>query len=96
MYAVTVRFQIRDGMFETFMPLMLENARASLSEEAGCHQFDGCSDPGRPGEVFLYEIYDDAEAFQVHLKTAHFLAFDAQVSPMIAEKSVATYSKVSS
>ncbi|MEM8702181.1 MAG: putative quinol monooxygenase [Pseudomonadota bacterium] len=96
MYAVTVRFQIRDGMFEAFMPLMLENAKASLSEEAGCHQFDVCTDPGKPGEVFLYETYDDAEAFQVHLKTAHFLSFDAQVSPMIAEKSVATYSKVSS
>ncbi|WP_421982012.1 putative quinol monooxygenase [Roseibium sp.] len=96
MFAVTVRFEIRDGMFETFMPLMLDNAKASLQEEPGCHQFDVCTDPGRPGEVFLYEIYNDAEAFQVHLKTPHFLAFDAQVSTMIADKSVATYSKVSS
>ncbi|WP_282047222.1 putative quinol monooxygenase [Roseibium album] len=96
MFAVTVQFQIRDGMFETFMPLMIENAKASLEGEPGCRQFDVCSDPDRPNEVFLYEIYDDAAAFQAHLKTPHFQAFDVQVAPMISEKSVATYAKVRS
>ncbi|MET1414461.1 putative quinol monooxygenase [Roseibium sp. HPY-6] len=96
MFAVTVQFKIHDGMMDTFMPLMLENAKASLEHEPACRQFDVCSDPERPGEVFLYELYDDAAAFQTHLKTQHFLAFDAQVSTMIAEKTVATYSKVSS
>ena len=96
MFAVTVHFQIKDGMFDTFMPLMLENARTSLQAEPGCRQFDVCTDPEKPGEVFLYETYDDAAAFQVHLGSAHFLAFDSQVSTMISEKTVATYSKVSS
>jgi len=96
MYAVTVRFRIKDGMFETFMPLMIENARTSNRVEPGCRQFDVCTDPERPGEVFLYEIYDDAAAFQSHLASTHFLAFDSQVSTMILEKTVATYSKVTS
>lgn len=96
MFAVTVQFQIRDGMIDDFLPLMLENAKASLEDEPGCRQFDVCTDPDRPGDVFLYEIYDDAAAFQEHLRTSHFLAFDAQVSTMISSKSVATYSKVSS
>lgn len=96
MFAVTVQFQIKDGMIDAFLPLMLENAKASLEDEPGCRQFDVCTDPGRPGDVFLYEIYDDAAAFDVHLKTTHFLAFDAQVSTMISQKSVATYSKVRS
>ena len=94
MFAVTVRFLIRDGMVDAFLPLMLENARSSLANEPGCRQFDVCTDPGRPGEVFLYEIYGTEAAFKEHLKSPHFLAFDAQVSTMISEKTVATYSKV--
>ena len=76
------------------MPLMLDNARASLRDEPGCHRFDVCHNPDQPGTVFLYEIYDDAAAFDAHLKTAHFRGFDAACAPMIAAKSVATYSKV--
>ena len=96
MFAVTVRFLIKDGMVDSFMPLMLENARTSLRVEPECRQFDVCRDPERPDEVFLYEIYDDAAAFQTHLGSAHFRAFELQVSSMISEKAVATYSKVSS
>ena len=94
MFAVTVNFQIKDGLFDSFMALMLENAQTSLRDEPQCRQFDVCTDPDKPGEVFLYELYDDAEAFQEHLRSAHFLAFDAQVTTMIADKTVATYQKV--
>ena len=94
MFAVIVTFEIREGQMEAFMPLMLANAATSLEDEAGCHQFDVCRDPERPDEVFLYEIYEDAQAFQIHLKSAHFLAFDTKVADMIASKSVKTYGEV--
>ena len=42
-----------------------------------------------PAEVFLYEIYDDESAFAAHLKTPHFLAFDADSpAPGFADKVV--------
>ncbi|UES45727.1 putative quinol monooxygenase [Roseibium aggregatum] len=96
MYAVTVVFQIKAEAVEDFLPLMIANAEASLKDEPGCRQFDVCTDPDRPGDVFLYELYDDADAFQAHLQTPHFKSFDAKVARMIAQKTVRTYAKVAS
>ena len=94
MFAVVVTFQIKSGEMETFLPLMTENARSSLREEPGCHVFDVCTDPARPDEVFLYELYTDRAAFDAHLASGHFKAFDAQVADLIASKTVQTYETV--
>lgn len=94
MFAVIVTFRVLPGYFGRFLPLMEENARKSLSLEPGCRVFDVCTDPDRPDEIFLYELYDDAEAFQTHLESAHFKAFDAEVAAMVADKQVATYREV--
>ena len=44
MYVVLVDFKVKPERLKDFMPLMLENARASR-EEPGCRQFDVCVDP---------------------------------------------------
>lgn len=93
-YAVCVTFQIRENWMESFIPLMLGNARTSLTDETGCLQFDVLTDPARPYEVFLYELYTDRAAFDVHLASGHFLAFDRAVSDMITDKQVKTYTEV--
>jgi autoinducer 2-degrading protein len=95
MFVVTVTFQIKPDQFEAFLPLMVQNAQASLTIEDGCRQFDVCTDENRPEEVFLYEVYDDEAAFKVHLTTPHFLKFDAEVAEMIREKTIKTYKGVS-
>ena len=94
MYAVTVTFKIKEGQMDAFMPLMLQNARLSLSREPECHQFDVCTDEDRPNEVFLYELYTDAAAFQTHLDSGHFKSFDGEVSEMIASKAVGLFAQV--
>lgn len=94
MFAVVVNFTLEPGTAPQFMPHMIENAAASLREEVGCHQFDVATDPERPEDVFLYELYEDADAFDVHLKTPHFSSFDAATRGMIAAKTVTTYSQV--
>ena len=96
MYAVVVTFQITPGKMAVFLPLMHQNATTSLTQEEGCHRFDVCTDPKRPDEVFLYEIYTDRAAFDAHLGSTHFESFDTQVAPMIAAKDVRTYQDVSS
>ena len=94
MYAVCVTFQIKAGMSEEFMPLMQKQAQNSLELEEACHRFDICTDADKPDEVFLYEIYEDAEAFKVHLASDHFKAFDVAIQPLLAGKEVNTYSTV--
>jgi quinol monooxygenase YgiN len=94
MYAVVVTFEIEPSQMDEFMSLMLENASTSLADETACKRFDVCTDPGRPNEVYLYELYDDRAGFDIHLASAHFKAFDAKVAPMIASKEVSTFSRV--
>lgn len=94
MYAVVVTFQIKAEAMSAFLPLMRDNAQRSLADEAECHRFDICTDPARPNEVFLYELYTNRAGFEAHLASAHFQSFDAQVADMIAKKSVRTYEQV--
>lgn len=94
MFVVVVVFHLHPGTTTTFLPLMYENAAASLREEEGCHQFDVATDPERPDEVFLYELYSDEGAFANHLKASHFLQFNAATIDMIAGKTVTTYRNV--
>lgn len=96
MFAVTVSIRLHEGAAQGFMPLMERNARQSLKDEPGCIRFDICSDNQRPKDIFLYELYETPEAFQLHLKTPHFLAFDQETASMIAEKTVATFRTVMS
>ncbi|MGI9463684.1 MAG: putative quinol monooxygenase, partial [Aestuariivirgaceae bacterium] len=56
-----------------------------------CRRFDVCTDPDRPERVFLYEIYDDRAAFDAHLASDHFKAFDAEVVPITLDKVVGTW-----
>lgn len=94
MYVVCVTFRIHPGQTEAFYPLVLAQAATSLREEPGCHRFDVCSDGGPNTEIFLYELYQDAAAFDHHLETAHFRQFDRESADMVAEKRVKTYNRM--
>ena len=95
MYAVCVTFRIKPDAVRHFMPPMKDNATKSLEHEDGCQRFDICTDPDRPDEVFLYELYDNPDAFALHKTTDHYAVFDVAVKDMVAEKSVKTYALVS-
>ncbi len=94
MFAIAATFEIKADDMERFLPLMLENARTSMADERGCQQFDVCTDPGAPGIVFLYEIYDDRAAFEAHLDSPHYASFDQASAPMVLSKHVDCYEKV--
>jgi len=88
MYAIIVDFEIKPDRLSELLPLMAENAAASMREEPGCQQFDVCQDPDTPHRIFLYEIYDDRAAFETHLASAHFRRFDAATREMVTAKTV--------
>ena len=73
MYVVVVDFRIKPERLAEFMPLMLENARASRETEPGCRVFDVCVDPKDRTSVFLYEVYDDRAAFDAAVTHIHQL-----------------------
>jgi quinol monooxygenase YgiN len=93
MYVVTVLFSVQPENVDAFREAMEAQARASLENEEGCIQFDVCTDPDDANVCFLYEIYTDKQAFDAHLASAHFKAFDAKVTPWLVSKSVRAYSR---
>ena len=93
MYAVTVVFEPKPEHAIRFRAAMLANAKVSRESEPGCRQFDVCVEADT-GRVFLYELYDDRAAFEAHLASAHFKAFDAQVRDWVAGKDVRIYERV--
>jgi quinol monooxygenase YgiN len=94
MYVVTVEFTVLPKHAEAFLREMRANAHTSRTREPGCRQFDVCVAPEGDSRVFLYEVYDDRAAFEAHLASPHFKAFDARVAPWVAGKSVRTYARV--
>lgn len=88
MFVVTVTFRLKPGHEAEFLKIMRENARASLANEPGCRRFDICLDPDDPTVVFLYELYDDAAAFDAHQGMPHFAATGEAAGPLTAEKTV--------
>lgn len=94
MVAVTVEFQVQDAKVEEFNRAMAEQARNSLEKEDDCHRFDICHDDEVIGRVFLYEIYTDRNAFELHLASEHFKQFDAEVKGWIVSKKVDVWNVV--
>jgi len=88
MFVVTVEFQVKPSRHAAFMLEMAANAIASVEHEPGCRQFDVCIAKDDPNKVFLYELYDDKAAFDLHLKAPHFLTFDATVKDWVERKIV--------
>ncbi|WP_421724996.1 putative quinol monooxygenase [Bauldia sp.] len=94
MFAVCVSFEIDPAQVHAFRPLMQAQARNSLDREPECLRFDICTDPARPTEVFLYELYVDAAAFATHLETEHFRSFNAAIAAMVVSKDIRTFTVV--
>lgn len=92
-FAVTVLFELEDGASELFHRLVADNARLSVALEPGCLRFDVLTPTGAgPSlDVFLYEIYTDPAAFDVHLASDHFKAFDARTRALVRTKTVRTF-----
>lgn len=93
MFAVTVNFVIKEEHIEDFEQAMKTQAVNSLTREAGCHHFDVCFDPADRRRVFLYELYTDRAAFDEHLKTDHFLTFDATVKDWLVSKQAENWTR---
>jgi quinol monooxygenase YgiN len=89
---ILVEFDIEPMDVAAFLALLRENARQSVTFEAGCRRFDvltpAADDPSR---IVLYEIYDHRSAFDYHLATQHFVEFDEATRSMVRSKKVAEY-----
>ena len=94
MLAVCVDFEIDLARLDVFLTILKKNASDSLANEVGCHQFDIAQDPKNPTKIFLYKLYDDEVAFELHKKASHYLEFNDAISGMVNKKSIRLLQKI--
>lgn len=93
-FALVVHVQIKPEAVERFMPLALENAKATRETEPGCRQFDVLVDPSDPTKVVYYEIYDSEAAFQAHQQTPHFKKYVETALQYLASRVRTSYRRI--
>jgi (4S)-4-hydroxy-5-phosphonooxypentane-2,3-dione isomerase len=87
-FAIIVDFRLKPGAHSLFRRLVDANARASAQREPGCRRFDVVEPRDEKDRILLYEIYDDATAFDAHKCTEHYARFDVESAPLVIGKSV--------
>lgn len=94
MFVVTVNFEVAPEFESQFGDAMLEQAQNSVEMEPDCHVFDVCTASDNDCSFYLYEKYTNAAAFDTHLASDHFKAFNTTVTPWVTSKTVSTWSEL--
>lgn len=87
-FVIMVDFTVKPESMAAFRALVDANARTSCRDEAGCRRFDVLAPKGGEARVVLYEIYDDRAAFDAHLASAHYAAFNRDSTGHVTAKRV--------
>jgi quinol monooxygenase YgiN len=84
-FVLTVMLRVKPENVERFMTEVLANGREAR-KEPGCRQFEVLVDPADRTKVVLFEVYDDAKAFEAHQQTPHFKRYLAEAVPLLASR----------
>lgn len=80
-YFVFVRFKVKLGTINSFLP-ELEKAAKSTRTEVGCLQYEYAIDAADENAVMLFEKYVDLAAFEVHRSMDYLKSFRSAVSEL--------------
>ncbi len=86
MFSLTVQLEVRPDARQEFLAAITTNAEASVRDEPGCRRFDVAAVEGDDARFVLYELYDDAEAFEAHKRTSHFRAWREVADRVLASQ----------
>jgi autoinducer 2-degrading protein len=89
MFSLMVQLEVRPEDRDEFLAAITTNAEASVRDEPGCHRFDVSAVEGDDHRFVLYELYDDAAAFEAHKRAPHFAAW-RQVADRVLSSQVNT------
>ena len=91
---IIAEFEVKPGKLEQFLAHAEVDARRSVADEPGCRQFTVTVDREPPDRVVLFEVYDDAAAFDAHLETPHLQAFRAGIEDLVVSRRVRRLTRV--
>lgn len=77
MITVLARFEMQQGKEGMALEALAQMGEAVKTEEPGCLIYSVTRGKVNPREIYVYEIYRDTEAFEMHRKTPHMRALQA-------------------
>lgn len=77
------RLQIDSGQLENYKTALKIHAETAVRAEPGVLTLYAVYEKDHPTHVTVFEIYANAEAYQAHLKTAHFIQYKASTKDMV-------------
>ena len=75
MYVIVATLHAKPQFRDALLQAVLDDAKGSLQNEPGCLRFDVVHDEQNPNRIFLYEVYKDKAAFDVHAQSPHMVKF---------------------
>ena len=92
-YINAVDIDVVPGQADAYLAALKENGAAAV-HEPGCHEFNITVSPKDPHHVFIFEVYDNAAAFEAHRATDHFKKYAATTKDMVAKRDARAFTSV--
>lgn len=83
MYGGLVRFVVKTGKRDEFLELLRWDAQVAKDREPGTLRLDVWEVEGESDVVYVYEVYKDASAFEVHTKNEPVQRFSEIMNSLI-------------
>jgi quinol monooxygenase YgiN len=94
LYINAVDIDVVPGQIENYLAAIKEVGAATIKTEPGCSVFDITVSQKDPNHLFIFEVYDNAAAFDTHLKTGHYKKYAATAKDIVAKREVHQLSSV--
>jgi autoinducer 2-degrading protein len=94
LYVNAVDIDVVPGKIEDYLAAIKEVGAASIKSEPGCSEFDITVSQKDPNHLFIFEVYENAAAFDAHLKSDHYKKYAAAAKEVVAKREVHPLSSV--
>jgi autoinducer 2-degrading protein len=94
LYINAVAIDVAPGQIENYLAAIKEVGAATIKTESGCSEFDITVSQKDPNHVFVFEVYENAAAFDAHLKSDHYKKYAATAKDIVAKREVHPLSSV--
>ena len=87
MITLTVKYTCKPGNVDAVLAALRRMAALVKQHEPGCHAYQISRSVENPDLLFLYELYEDQAALDVHAQTDHFKQIiQGEVIPLLESR----------
>ena len=85
---LVVDITVKPGTKAQFLEIIGEHASKTLADEEGCLQFEVCDPTEGENRVFLYEMYADEGALEVHKASPTLARTRARYADVVESRAI--------